>query len=244
MPNDPRADSNFPDFESQPLTRGEYIQSVIHLYRGEMQRAVTWRSRLYATTNWAIVVTITALSYAFGAVEHPHVIIILANVVILTLLWVEARRYRYYDVWRTRLRKIEENFFAPLLRRDLQSPDARWGSIVAEDFLHPRFKIAFIHALKARLMRNYATLFLITLAAWLVKISVWSPRGHLEEGLAFSWARFYGAMGFSTLSPAVVLAVQAAFYGFLAVVMLCVRVPYGYSGEIHEITPDREFWDR
>ncbi len=104
MPNDPRADSNFPDFESQPLTRGEYIQSVIHLYRGEMQRAVTWRSRLDATTNWAIVVTITALSYAFGAVEHPHVIIILANVVILTLLWVEARRYRYYDVWRTRLR--------------------------------------------------------------------------------------------------------------------------------------------
>jgi len=51
-------------------------------------------------------------------------------------------------------------------------------------------------------------------------------------------------MGFSTLSPAVVLAVQAAFYGFLAVVMLFVRVPYGYSGEIHEITPDREFWDR
>jgi uncharacterized membrane protein len=244
MSQDPKATAGVPDFESQPLTRGEYVQSVIHLYRGEMQRAVTWRSRLDATTNWAIVVTITALSYAFGAVEHPHVIIILANLVVLMLLWVEARRYRYYDVWRTRLRKIEENFFAPILRRDLLSPDARWGSIVADDFLRPRYKIAFRHALKMRLMRNYAALFGITLAAWLVKIAVWSPKGHLDVGLAFGWSRFYEAMAFSTMPPGVVLGIQAAFYGFLLWLVLFVHVPLGYSGEIHEITPDREFWDR
>jgi uncharacterized membrane protein len=33
------------DYESTPLTRQEYISAIVHLYRGELDRATTWRLR-------------------------------------------------------------------------------------------------------------------------------------------------------------------------------------------------------
>ena len=228
-----------PDFESQPLTRAEYLQSVIHLYRGEMQRATAWRSRLDTTTNWAILASISAISFTFSDVRHPHIILIVSNFIVFMLLWVEARRYRFYDVYRTRLRKIEENFFAPILRRDLQSPEERWGGIVAEDFLHPRFKIRFVHALKARLIRNYLALFLILFSSWLVKVIAVA-----SANSAWRWSDVNSAMGFHVLPPILILGIQLFFLGGLAGIILFVRVPHAYSGEIHEVTADSKFWDR
>ena len=43
------------DYESTPLTRSEYIAAIVHLYRGELYRANSWRIRLDNTTNWAIL---------------------------------------------------------------------------------------------------------------------------------------------------------------------------------------------
>jgi uncharacterized membrane protein len=233
--------AEMPDFESTPLTRAEYIQTVIHLYRAEMQRASVWRQRLDATTNWAIVVTVTAVSYTFSSLEHPHVILLVGNLIIFTLLWVEARRYRYYDVWRTRLRKIEENFFAPILRRDLASPQERWGVQVAEDFVHPTFKIPFLHALSMRLRRNYLMLFLITLAAWGIKVL--TVADSLSAGTP-TGVHLYRAVGYHLIPPAAMLIIQSLFY--LALLVLAIGAPraYPYSGEIHEITPEKVFWDR
>jgi len=231
---------DLPDFESQPLTRSEYLQTVIHLYRGEMQRASTWRSRLDTTTNWAILAVISAISFTFSDMRHPNVILIVSNFIVFMLLWVEARRYRFYDVYRTRLRKIEENFFAPILRRDLQSPEAKWGGIVAEDFLHPRFKIRFVHALKARLIRNYLALFLILFCSWLIKLLAVASAGKTS----WDWSDVYAAMGFHVLPPVLILVIQTLFLGSLGAIILCVRIPHAYSGEIHEITADKSFWDR
>ena len=232
-----------PDYESQPLTRNEYLTSVIHLYRGEMSRANTWRMRLDHTTNWAIIVTISAVSYTFGDVNHPHIILVISNYIILTLLWVEARRYRYYDVWRTRLRKIEENFFAPILRRDLLSPQDKWGSVVAEDFLHPKFKINLRHALKVRMLRNYGVLFAINLFGWLIELFLLAHDELIRipgDGMLGS---FYRAMAFHEIPPWLVLILQTAIYGYLLYLVI-LRVPHVYSGEIHEISPDQTFWDR
>jgi uncharacterized membrane protein len=38
---------------------------LAHLYRGEMYRSKVWRTRLDATTNWAVATTGIALSVAF-----------------------------------------------------------------------------------------------------------------------------------------------------------------------------------
>ena len=159
------------EFEQSPLTRPEYIAAMVHLYRGEMHRALTWRQRLDNSTNWAIVSTGALLSFLFTDNQHEtHVVAILAILLAFFMLCYEARRFRYFDVWRARVRKLEENFYAPLLRREITSPIENWGFLVAEDLTTPRFKISYITALRARLIRNYIPIFLVLYGAWVVKL--------------------------------------------------------------------------
>ncbi len=162
---------NGTDFEASPLSRSEYISSVIHLYRGEMHRALTWRQRLDTTTNWAVFTTGALLSFLYTA-ENPevHIVGVLGIFLIFFLLCFEGRRFRYFDVWRTRVRKLEENFYAPILRRDMSSPVENWGFVVAEDLMTPRFKISYLTAIRARLIRNYIPIFIILFGAWFGKL--------------------------------------------------------------------------
>ena len=37
---------------------------------------------------------------------------------------VEARRYRYYDLWIRRVRLLEDGYWAPMLRHEPVDPDA------------------------------------------------------------------------------------------------------------------------
>lgn len=155
-------------FEQEPLTRAEYIAAMVHLYRGEQHRAQVWRTRLDTTTNWAVLSIGALLSYAFSTTARGsgHLILVLGMYMILTMLFFEARRFRFYDVWRNRVRRIEENFYVPILRRDLTSPVDNWGFYVAEDLLNPSYKITLLMAMKARLVNNYIPLFAVLLAAW------------------------------------------------------------------------------
>ena len=158
------------DYESTPLTRQEYIAAIVHLYRGELDRATTWRLRLDATTNWAIITTAGVLSYSFGVESHTHLGPLL-GVALVSVFWmIEARRYRYADIWYARVRKIEENFYGPILRRDPVSPRREWGQLVAEDLFRPRFKVTRAYALRKRLLRNYWPIFVVLMGAWAVKL--------------------------------------------------------------------------
>jgi uncharacterized membrane protein len=158
------------DYESTPLTRQEYIAAIVHLYRGELDRATTWRLRLDATTNWAIITTAGVLSYSFGDRQHTHLGPLL-GVALVSVFWmIEARRYRYADIWYSRVRKIEENFYGPILRRDPVSPRREWGQLVAEDLFRPRFKVTRAFALRKSLLRNYWAIFAVLLGSWVVKL--------------------------------------------------------------------------
>ncbi|HED64528.1 MAG TPA: DUF2270 domain-containing protein [Planctomycetes bacterium] len=160
-----------PDYESTPITRPEYISAMVHLYRGELYRATTWRIRLDATTNWAVLTTAGLLSVAFGTDEiHSHVVLLI-GMSLITVFWAfESRRYRIADVWYSRLRKIEENFYGPILRRDPHSPRRHWGTFVAEDLFHPTFKVTRLEALRARFLRNYWAIYSVLLAAWVLRL--------------------------------------------------------------------------
>lgn len=188
-------DTRRADYESSPLTRQEYISAVVHLYRGELDRATTWRLRLDATTNWAILTTAGILSYSFNADAHSHLGPLL-GVVLTSVFWtIEARRYRYADIWYARVRKIEENFYGPILRRDPISPQSEWGRLVAEDLFRPRFRVPMTYALRKRLLRNYWAIFFVLLGAWAAKLvfqptpaSGWDDlRARLELGLFPFW---------------------------------------------------------
>jgi uncharacterized membrane protein len=183
------------DYESSPLSRSEYIAALVHLYRGELDRATTWRIRLDNTTNWAVLTTAGMLSLTFGDRDHTH-LVLLVGLLLLSVFWVfEARRYRFADIWYHRVRRIEENFYGPILRRDPVSPLASWGELVAEDLFRPRFKVTRMQALRMRLLRNYGYLLAVVIVAWAIKVVVhpvpartWEEvRLHLEFGAVPWW---------------------------------------------------------
>ena len=159
------------DYESTPVSRSEYITAIVHLYRGELYRATSWRIRLDHTTNWAVLTTAGLLSLSFGSNElHSHVVLLIGMGLISVFWLFEARRYRFADIWYSRVRKIEENFYGPLLRRDPASPERHWGLLVAEDMFNPSFKISRLEALRARFIRNYWAIYLVMLMAWIAKL--------------------------------------------------------------------------
>jgi uncharacterized membrane protein len=201
------------DYESTPLTRQEYISAIVHLYRGELDRATTWRLRLDATTNWAVITTAGILSFTFGGEQHSH-LGPLVGVALVSVFWmIEARRYRYADIWYARVRRIEENFYGPILRRDPVSPRREWGQAVADDLFRPRFRVSRAYALRKRLLRNYWAIFLVLLAAWVTKLIAhptpahgWSEvRVRLELGL-FPWWVPAGALAAFVLALAWLVA--------------------------------------
>ena len=86
---------------------------LAHLYRGEMYRSKVWRTRLDATTNWAVVTTGVAISVTFSSAENSPLPLVLVVLLDLVFLAIEARRYRYFDIWRTRVRMMETSMYAP-----------------------------------------------------------------------------------------------------------------------------------
>ena len=210
-------------YEDRPLNRSEYITAMVHFYRGELQRALTWRVRLDTTTNWALVTTAGLLTFSFGNPHYAQETLITCMYANLMFLYHEARRFRFFDVWRSRLRMIEENFYGPILRRDPHSPFADWGEHVAEDLLHPKFKITRLQALRARLVRNYSYIFAFLLVAWFGRaVAFPSPRGGV--------AGLFAMAGLPWWVPA---ALIVGLYGFLlAVMVLTPRVE----------PPEKSFW--
>ena len=90
-------------FEDYPLTRQEYMNVMVHFYRGEVARSTAWRQRLDATTNWSVLTTAGMLSFCLGSDKNPHIVLLLSNLIVLAYLIIEARRYRYFEVYRARV---------------------------------------------------------------------------------------------------------------------------------------------
>lgn len=227
QPDEPPADSARA-FEDYPLTRPEYINALIHFYRGELHRTTIWRTRLDQTTNWAIVLLAGVFSFTFSSEGAHHSTLLFGNVLIVLLLGIEARRYRRFDAWYARVRMIEENFYIPILKRDLISPMGQWRQRVAEDLLAPKFKMTPLEAIGIRLSRNYVWLLLTMLLGWIGKLVMPSA---FAPGYAHTLSDVYERMHVGPVPSAVVLAIVVAFY--TGVIGLALR----FRG--HSI--DREF---
>lgn len=157
---------------SRQLTPAEFQTAMVHLYRGEVGRANTWRIRLDGTTNWAVLTTAATLSFAFSSVSNTHVMILINSLLVFFFMYIEARRYRFYDLWRARIRLIEIEFFAEMLLPEPPHGHSDWRTLLADDLLHPRFSITMWVALGRRLRRNYIWLFGVLLISWMVKVMI------------------------------------------------------------------------
>jgi len=168
---------------ARPLTPSEFNTALVHLYRGEVSRANTWRVRLDGTTNWAVLTTGATLSFAFSSSINTHVMILLNSLLIGFFLFIEARRYRYYDLWRARVRLMETDFFSGLLvpHRD-HDDDDNWRELLARDLLQPHFNMSLWEATGRRLRRNYSWLFVVLVVSWIIKVAIHpSPTTELDE---------------------------------------------------------------
>ena len=127
--------------------------AIAHLYRGEVYRSTIWRTRLDNTTNWAIVTMGIALSTTFSSPEASPLPLLLVGLLLAVFLGMEARRYRYFNVWRARARWLEMNFYAPIFTGE--ACDDSWQAILGRDYTAPRHHISFVRAAGRRLRRNY-----------------------------------------------------------------------------------------
>ena len=108
------------------------ITALAHLYRGEVYRSTIWRTRLDTTTNWSVVTLGVALSITFSTPEASPLPLILVGILIMLFLALEARRYRYFNVWRARCRLMETDMYAPLLRGQGITMDGKWNRLERE----------------------------------------------------------------------------------------------------------------
>ena len=91
------------------------LGAIAHLYRGEIYRSTIWRTRLDNTTNWSVVTLGIALSITFSNAAASALPLILVGILMVGFLGLEARRYRYFNVWRARSRWMEKHLYAPML---------------------------------------------------------------------------------------------------------------------------------
>lgn len=157
------------------LEAGNFVTALIHLYRAEVARSTAWRNRLDNTTNWAVVATTAAISFAFAQPNTHHSVIILITIMVTLFLLIEARRYRYYELWSYRIRLIETDFYAAMLVPPFR-PREDWSNKLAESLLNPEFPISMLEAFGRRLRRNYIWIYIILGTAWFGKLALY-PEG-------------------------------------------------------------------
>jgi uncharacterized membrane protein len=143
------------------------------------------------------------------------------------MLWIEARRYRFYDAFRGRVRMIESHFLVGMVSRNPALLGGDWQKLVCEDLILPSFKISKLEAVGRRLKRNYVFIIAIILVAWMTKIFMHaSPAIH-------SWSAFYNALAVGELPGWLVGGVLLVT--IIATTALTWYVSVNSSGEVTDL---------
>jgi len=166
------------------FSHAEYNTAMSHFYRGEVQRSNVWRTRLDTTTYWAVFTSAATLSFAFSSASNPHFLIPINSILVTIFLVMEARRYRYYEIWASRVRVIETGYLAQMLAPESVPRDQEWASHLASDLLTPHFTISQWEAIGRRLRRNYIWIFMLLALSWNLKVYLYpSPAANFNEFL-------------------------------------------------------------
>ena len=181
---DPEADEER-EIGREMVDQSTGLGSVLaHTYRGEMDQATTWRSRLDQTTTWAVTVMAAILTWAFSSPDNPHYILLIGLGMLAAFAGIEARRYRDYDVYRSRIRIIQQNLIANALDPSEGVAHRDWRRKLSEDYRRPTLKVPWGEALANRLRHVYLALIGIMLAAWVFRITVFTPQQPWTESAA------------------------------------------------------------
>jgi uncharacterized membrane protein len=159
------------DGESREFSPAE-IGAIAHLYRAEVYRSTMWRTRLDNTTNWAVVTTGIALSLTYADADASPLPLFLVLLIVAVFLGLEARRYRYFNVWRARCRLMETDFYAPMVAGEGVARDGHWDTLLSTDLRIPKFHVSYLISIGRRLRRNYAYIFGVNAIAYCGKLII------------------------------------------------------------------------
>ena len=222
--------------QSEKMESRDYYTTMAHFYRGELGRIQMWRQRLDATTNWAILAATGVITLALGNQSISHIVLLLANMMVFILMWIEGRRYRYYDAYRARVRILEAHFLVPIILKDSTLLEGDWRRLLAEDMLIPSFKMNMAQAVGKRLNLNYRWIFLVILASFILKIILDFPNTDTFRGF------FHAVHIGQPLIPALYWVIFIAFYAVLGYLSVQGRSGGGLHDEFSRPTPKPEAW--
>lgn len=205
------------------LRPSEFTTAMVHFFRAEIQRSNLWRTRLDTTTNWAVVATGASLTIAF-APSGFHGVILLNMLLVTIFLVIESRRYRYYELWSSRVRLMETDFYAAMLVPPFH-PSDDWAEALAESLLHPNFPISMLEALGRRLRRNYIYIYIILVLAWFTKVSLFPTA-------VTNWSEFTARASIGALSGIFVMIAILGLIGSLIILAISTVGLQQASGEI------------
>jgi uncharacterized membrane protein len=211
-------------FRGYGLRPAEFTTAMVHFYRGEIQRSNIWRTRLDNTTNWGVVTTGAALSFVLSDPGHHYGLLILNTLLVTLFLWIEARRYRYYELWSRRVRLMETDFFAAMLVPPF-APNPEWAESLAESLLNPEFPISMWEAFGRRFRRNYLWIFLILALAWVLKV-------YLHPTVAGTWEEFLQHAALGPIPGWVILLAGLVYNGVLMLIGVGTAGLTQASGEV------------
>ncbi|MFP8951477.1 DUF2270 domain-containing protein [Natrialbaceae archaeon A-arb3/5] len=200
------------------------LAALPHYYRGEVSQSNTAQDRIDQTTNWAITVLAAFLSVVFSSPDMPAYLLLICVLVLCIFLWYEVRRYRFYDMYRARVRFFQENVFANALEPvGVEHP--QWREELSDDLRNPTFKVTSWEALSRRVRRIYALLFTVLGVAWVAKVTLFTPETQWTEA-----AELPGIHG---------LLVAALFGVFYLSIVVIAKWPHSRraKGEVHGEEP-------
>jgi len=145
---------------------------------------------------------------------------------VLLFLFIEARRYRYYELWTYRVRIMETNFFTGLLSPPFL-PHTGWAEQLRESLDNPHFTISLLEALGRRYRRTYAPIFMILALSWMGKV-------YLHPTPTQSLSEFMNRAAVGPISGWIMIVIGLVFNGLLVAVGLFTVGLQHSTGEVLE----------
>lgn len=227
------------DEKTEPKITDEILGNVlVHLYRGEVQRVNTWRNRLDRTPYWSMVMVAGMITWSYSSPNRHPALILLTIPITSAILTLEANRYQIHEVWRSRLRLLEENFIANMLDPGPSLPRTEWMKVLSTDLRKPEHKVSIWAALVVRLRRIYLWIFSTIILAWFMKITI-----HPTQADSLVVALERGRIGFIQGPAIAVFLIVFLVTLFLASFMGMYSVKEKRKGEVLEEEPGYE-WRR
>jgi len=205
---------------------------LAHLYRGEVFRSTQWRTRLDNSTNWAVVTTGIALSATYSSANASPLPIVLVSLLVSVFLIYEARRYRYYNMWRARARLLETDFYVPILTGKSVQLGDHWSELLAGDYRAPHYHISYMRAIGRRLRKNYSWILAIQAISYVGKLAIHPvPAAGVHDLIARA------AIG--PISGGVVILGGLLFHGgWLVIAIVTMRLDQKYRRQRHSPMPE------